>query len=207
MLEKISHIKNNCSSSGFLKYKEFYGIHGEMNRHHKDKNDKISNSNQSRIYSKSHKHSKVNLSLIKFMENQDKKHLTTHFSHKDVEKFLKEKDKAMEKIVFEDDLISNKDNTIAKEKNIAKEHNEKSIKFNTDINNIQGDNKSSHIVIFHGTFGKDKYDRLVNTANPEHHHHHHHHHHKHHHLDSHIKEENQNQNEQKIKKDISLAIN
>ena len=75
MIEKIRPIKNNCSSSSFLKYKEFYGIHGEMNGHHKGNNDKISNSNQSRKYSKSHKHSKTNLSLIKFMENQDNNHI------------------------------------------------------------------------------------------------------------------------------------
>ena len=200
MIEKIRPIKNTCCSSSFLKYKEFYGIHGDMSGHHK--NDKISNQNQSRKYSKSHKHSNRNLSLIKFMENQDKKHLTTHFSHKEVEKFLKEKDKAMEKIIIEDDLINNKENTITKETNITKDNNEKSVKFNDDINNIQGDNKSSHIVIFHGTFGKDEYDRVVNTANPENHHHHHHHH-KHHHLDNHNKEENKNSNEQEIKRDIS----
>jgi hypothetical protein len=200
MIEKIRPIKNTCCSSSFLKYKEFYGIHGDMSGHHK--NDKISNQNQSRKYSKSHKHINRNLSLIKFMENQDKKHLTTHFSHKEVEKFLKEKDKAMEKIIIEDDLINNKENTIAKETNIAKDNNEKSVKFNNDINNIQGDNKSSHIVIFHGTFGKDEYNRVVNTAKPENHHHHHHHH-KHHHLDNHNKEENKNSNEQEIKRDIN----
>ena len=204
MIEKIRPIKNNCSSSSFLKYREFYGIHGEMNGHHKNKNEKNSNSNQSRKYSKSHKHNNINLSLIKFMENQDKKHLTTLFSHKEVEKFLKEKDKAMEKIVIEDDLINNKENTISKEANITKDNNEKSVKFNIDINNIQNDNKSSHLVIFHGTFGKDEYDRLINTANPEHHHHHHHHHH---HLDNHNKEEHKTSNKQEIKKDISLIVN
>ena len=39
------------------------------------------------------------------MENQNKNNLTTKSTPKDVENFLKEKDKAMEEIIMDEDVI------------------------------------------------------------------------------------------------------
>ncbi len=93
-------IKKNCSSSNFLNFKGFNNIHDEINGEGKE-----SNSGKSKICSKSIKNNNVKLSLIQFMENQNKKHLSTKFAHKDVEVFLKEKDKAMEEIIMDEDVI------------------------------------------------------------------------------------------------------
>ena len=44
------------------------------------------------------------------MQNQDKKNLSTKFAHNDVEKFLKEKDKAMEEIIINEDIMNINEN-------------------------------------------------------------------------------------------------
>ena len=113
--------------------------------------------------------------LEEFMQSQNKKHLSTNFDHKEVKKFLEEKDKAMQEIIINEDVL--KSNEI--EKNNKKTHfinnnNENYLKTKNENNNKQYDNKSSHLLIFHGTFGKDQYGRIINQG---HHHHHHHHHH------------------------------
>ena len=93
-------IKNNSLSSSFLQCK---GLNMLQNKRHKqlkeDDDEKVSNSSPTKNHSESQKNNNIKLSLEQFMENQNKKHLTTKFTHKDAEKFLKEKDKAMEEII------------------------------------------------------------------------------------------------------------
>ena len=111
----------------------------------------------------------MRITLEQFMENQEKKHLSTKFNKKEVDFFLKEKDQAMEEINIDENISNNKNKVKFAE---PSENNE------NKVNNIINDNKSSHILIFKGTFGKDEYNRINNE---EHHHHHHHRHHHHHH--------------------------
>lgn len=159
------HIKNNCLSSNFFNYNDLNTLPKRNAKSSIENDEKASNSNPSKINSKSQNHIKSSLSL--FMQKQNQKHLTTNFSHKDVDKFLKEKDKAMEEIILEEDNISNNQNK-------------------NDINTNEDENKNqvfSRQVKFHGTFGKDEYQK--NRKNVHHHHHHHHpHHHHHHHFSS-----------------------
>ena len=135
--------------------------------------------------------------LEEFMQSQNKKHLSTNFDHKEVKKFLEEKDKAMQEIIINEDVL--KSNEI--EKNNKKTHfinnnNEKYLKTKNENNDKQYDNKSSHLLIFHGTFGKDQYGRIIN----------HHHHHKHN-LENSSLNINKNNNEDKeIKKRKFLNI-
>lgn len=202
MKENSNHpIKNNCLSSGFLKFKGLYNIHGDTNGEFKENNESAINSNKQKQLLETHVEKNINLSLIQFMENQDKKHLSTNFNHNEVKKFLKEKDKAMEKIVIEDESIDENDKTDHEEKgDRAKskmEDRKGCVKFNKKNNENKNNNKkeSNNILIFHGTFGEDKFNEITNI-NHHHHHSHHHHHHHHHHQDNH-KLENQNENEHK----------
>ena len=203
MKEKSNHsIKNNCLSSGFLQFKGLYKIHDD------DTNGKLNgnkesgiNSNQPKLFSETHLQKNINISLIQFMENQDKKHLSTNFNHNEVKKFLKEKDKAMEKIVIEDESLDENDKTDNEEKeernsSKAKDRN-KSFKFDKEINANKNNNKkeNNNILIFHGTFGEDKFNEITNMGHHHGHSHHHHHHH-HHHQDNH-KSQSQNENENK----------
>ena len=156
--KKNNKIKNHCLSSNFNKYNVLDSLQNQKKEKNKENGDKISNLSPFQKYPGSQKHT-INLSLEQFIQNQNKMHLTTKFSHKD-KKFLKEKDKAMEKIIIEEDIISNSGNE------------EKNKDNNINKNNK---NKTSHIVIFNGTFGEDEYQKIIN--NGHHHHHHHHHHH------------------------------
>ena len=132
----------------------------------------------------SEKQNNTKLTLLQFMENQEKKHLSTEFNKKEVDAFLKEKDAAMEEINMDEDIPKRKE---TEKKNADDEENNRTNKENNlnnvnsiIINQTQSDNKSSHILIFKGTFGKDEYNRLVNEEHKHHHHHHHHHQHHHH---------------------------
>lgn len=87
-----------------------------------------------------------------------KKHLSTNFNRKEVDTFLKEKDAAMEEITIDEDIQQIKEG----EKNNV--NNNDNIENNMDKINGE-DNKSSHILIFKGTFGKDEYNRLVEKGN------------------------------------------
>ena len=153
------------------------------------------NSAQSKQLSEIHKHKNLNSSLIQFMENQDKKHLSTNFNHKNAEKFLKEKEKAMEEIIFEDEPMiesneSNYDDKEDRSKLEIKDKN-KSVQFKKekDENKSQykSNNENNNILIFHGTFGEDKVNEIMKEHHHKHSHHHHHHHHHHHY-------ENENKN-------------
>ena len=175
-----SSIKNNCLSSGFLKFKGLYNIHDGINGEHKENKDIDNNSAQSKQLSEMHKHKNLNSSLIQFMENQDKKHLSTNFNHKNAEKFLKEKEKAMEEIIFEDEpMIENNESNYD-----DKEDKNKSVQFKKekDENKSQykSNNENNNILIFHGTFGEDKVNEIMKEHHHKHSHHHHHHHHHHH---------------------------
>ena len=129
----------------------------------------------------SEKQNNIKISLEQFMENQEKKHLSTKFNKKEVESFLKDKDAAMEEInidenIFDKDL-NNENNNINKNSII--------------INKAQNDNKYSHILIFKGTFGNEQFNKILNE---EHHHHHNHHHHHHHHHRQHHNNNNHENN-------------
>ena len=168
-----SSIKNNCLSSGFLKFKGLYNIHDGINGERKENKGIDKNSAQSKQFSEKHKHKNLNSSLIQFMENQDKKQLSTNFNHKNAEKFLKEKEKAMEEIIFEDEPMneSNESNYDDKEDKI--EDKNKSL--------YKSNNENNNILIFHGTFGEDKVNEIMKAQHHHKHSHHHHHHHHHHH--------------------------
>lgn len=206
MKEKSNHpIKNNCLSSGFLQFKGLYNIHDEdINGESKGNKESAINSNQPKQFSDTHIQKNINMSLIQFMENQDKKHLSTNFNHKDAKKFLKEKDKAMEKIIFEDESLDENDKTDNEEKEDRNKSNIKdkneSFNFNkeNDENKNNNKNENNNILIFHGTFGEDKVNEILNRGqhHQHHRHSHHHHHHHHHHQDNH-KLESQNGNENK----------
>ena len=208
MKGKSNHpIKNNCLSSGFLQFKGLYNIHeDDINGESKGNKESAINSNQLKLLSETHLQKNINLSLSQFMENQDKKHLSTKFNHKDVKKLLKEKDKAMEKIVFEDESLDENDKTDNEENGYRSkskiEDRNKNIKLNKENDenknsNKSDNNKNNNILIFHGTFGEDKCNEIMNNDHHHRHSHHHHHHH-HHHQDSH-KLESQNGNENKNK--------
>ena len=108
-MEKKHLYKNNCSSANFFDFNGLKSLNYEINEG-SNENTGISNSSPSKKYSQSTKNNKINsLNLVKFMENQSKKRLTTNFAHKDVVNFLKEKDKAMEKIIIDEEIIKNKD--------------------------------------------------------------------------------------------------
>ena len=177
MKTKHHPYKNNCSSSSFLKFRFLNCINEKMNPEHKNKKEKQSNLTPNKRFSESVK--RKNESLLHFMENQNKKHLSTKFAYKDVITFLNEKDKAMEQIIIDENIISNTDST---------KDDDHRTKLNThndpDINNEQNDNRTSHLLIFHGTFGEDKYGKIMKEKEKEKHHHHNHHHHHHHHCQS-----------------------
>ena len=164
----MSHIKhfqkNYFSSSALATYKEF-------NLGNKEELPK-------ELCMASDKQNNMRITLEQFMENQEKKHLSTKFNKKEVDFFLKEKDQAMEEINIDENISNNK----------------KKIKFaepsENKVNNIINDNKSSHILIFKGTFGKDEYNRINNEEHRHHHHHHHHHHQSHQHHDDNNNENN-----------------
>ena len=183
MEDKKHPAKNNYSSSSFLKRNNLNSFQNENNNEFKENLEKISNSNPCEKYSESQKQNNITLSLEQFMENQNKKHLTTKFSHKDVEIFLKEKDKAMEEIIINEEINN---------------ENEKNENKNDTKNNNKNSNKSSQNLIFHGTFGKDEYDRIMNK---EHHHHRHRHHHHHH------KNNLENDSSKKTKEDKNKIVN
>ena len=186
-----SSIKNNCLSSGFLKFKGLYNIHDGINGECKENKVIDKNSAQSKQFSEKHKHKNLNSSLIQFMENQDKKHLSTNFNHKNAEKFLKEKEKAMEEIIFEDEPMneSNESNYDDKEDKIEDKNKSVQFKKEKDENKSQynSNNENNNILIFHGTFGEDKVNEIMKEHHHKHSHHHHHHHHHHHY-------ENENKN-------------
>ena len=122
----------------------------------------------------SEKQNNIKLSLEQFMENQEKKHLSTKFNKKEVESFLKDKDAAMEEINIDENIF---------DKDLNNEHNNIN-KNNIIINKAQNDNKYSHILIFKGTFGNEQFNKILNEER-HHHHHHHHHHHQHHNNNNH----------------------
>ena len=183
-----SSIKNNCLSSGFLKFKGLYNIHNGINGEHKENKDIDNNSAQSKQLSEIHKHKNLNSSLIQFMENQDKKHLSTNFNHKNAEKFLKEKEKAMEEIIFEDEptIEDNESNYDDKEDKIEDKNKSVQFKKEKDENKSQynSSNENNNILIFHGTFGEDKVNEIMKAQHHHKHSHHHHHHHHHHHYEN-----------------------
>jgi hypothetical protein len=166
MKSKHHLYKNNYLSSSFLKYQFLNGINKSINLESKDKEERQSNLTPNKRFSELAKH-KSNQSLVHFMESQNKKHISTKFEYKDVKNFLNEKDKAMKEIIIDENIIRNNDN--------AKGGNNKA-------NNKRYDNSSSQSqkLIFHGTFGEDKYGQLMNEKHHHHNHHHHHHHHHHH---------------------------
>ena len=90
----------------------------------------------------SEKQNNIKISLEQFMENQEKKHLSTKFNKKEVESFLKDKDAALEEINI-DEIIFNKD---------LNNENNNINKNSIIINKAQNDNKYSNIFIFTGTF-------------------------------------------------------
>ena len=155
----MSHIKhfqkNYFSSSALATYKEF-------NLGNKEELPK-------ELCMASDKQNNMRITLEQFMENQEKKNLSTKFNKKEVDSFLKEKDQAMEEINIDENISNNK-----------KKFAEPSENIENKVNNIMNDNKSSHILIFKGTFGKDEYNRINNEEHRHHHHHHHHHHHRSH---------------------------
>ena len=167
----MSHIKhfqkNYFSSSALATYKEF-------NLGNKEELPK-------ELCMASDKQNNMRITLEQFMENQEKKHLSTKFNKKEVDFFLKEKDQAMEEINIDENISNNK-----KKIKFA----EPSENIENKVNNIMNDNKSSHILIFKGTFGKDEYNRINNEEHRHHHHHHHHHHQSHQHHDDNNNENN-----------------
>ena len=52
----------------------------------------------------SEKQNHIKISLHQFIENQEKRHLSTKFNKKEVDTFLKEKDAAMEEIKIDEDI-------------------------------------------------------------------------------------------------------
>ena len=184
ILMKTKHhpYKNNCSSSSFLKFRFLNCINEKMNPEHKNGKEKQSNLTPNKRFSESVK--RKNESLLQFMENQNKKHLSTKFAYRDVLNFLNEKDKAMEQIIIDENIIRNTDSTK------DDDHRTKLNTTDPDTNKQQNDNRTSHLLIFHGTFGEDKYGQIMKEKEKEkekekhHHHNHHHHHHHHHHCHS-----------------------
>ena len=155
-MSHIKHLqKNYFSSSALATYKEF-------NLGNKEELPK-------ELCMASDKQNNMRITLEQFMENQEKKNLSTKFNKKEVDSFLKEKDQAMEEINIDENISNNK-----------KKFAEPSENIENKVNNIMNDNKSSHILIFKGTFGKDEYNRINNEEHRHHHHHHHHHHHQSH---------------------------
>ena len=129
----------------------------------------------------SEKQNNNKISLHQFMENQEKKHLSTKFNKKEVDDFLKEKNAAMEEINIDEDIPRKIDIENNNVNNLENNENNKNNVNNIIINSSPNDNKSSHILIFKGTFGNDEYNRIMNQEHKHHHHHHDHHHHHHHH--------------------------
>ena len=126
----------------------------------------------------SEKQNNIKISLQQFMENQEKKHLSNKFNKKEVDNFLREKNAAMEEIKIDENIPRKIDIENNDVNNI--ENNENNVN-NIIINQSSNENKSSHILIFKGTFGADEYNRIINQEHKHHHHHEHHHHHHHHH--------------------------
>ena len=180
-----SPIKNNCLSSDLLKFKGLYNIHDGINGQFKENKNIDKNSTQYNQLSETHLQKNLSSSLIQFMENQDKKHLSTNFNHQNVKKFLEEKEKAMEKIIFEDEPRDEKNENDNEDKKLKVKDKSKSVKFKKEKDEkkikIQNDskNENNNILIFHGTFGEEKFDEIMKA--PHHHRHSHHHHHHHHH--------------------------
>jgi hypothetical protein len=94
----MSHIKqfqkNYFSSSALATYKEF-------NLGNKEELPK-------ELCMASDKQNSMRITLEQFMENQEKKHLSTKFNKKEVDFFLKEKDQAMEEINIDENISNNK---------------------------------------------------------------------------------------------------
>ena len=143
-----------------------------------------SNFKKAKKFAESVKHKAINMPLIQFMENQNRKKLSTKFSDKDAEKFLNEKDKAMEEIIIDENiLMDNTDNNNCTNiTNNNSNHNNKS-KHNNKSNHH--DDKTSKLLVFRGTFGEDKIGEFIKQEQIKNHlhrhrHHNHHHHHRHH---------------------------
>lgn len=182
--KKISPYKNNCLSSSLLKF----AIINSKNNINKNRDIECcknctenelneQNFTQAKKFAVSVKPKAINMSLIQFMENQNKKKISTKFADKDAEIFLIEKDKAMEEIIIDEDiLMDNTDNNNSTNiTNNNSNHNNKS---------NHHDNKTSKILVFRGTFGEDKIGEFMTQEqfhNHLHHHRHHNHHHHHHH--------------------------
>ena len=167
-MSKTDHIPKNCLSSTALF--TFKGINLEEEK-----------ALPKALCLASEKQNHIKISLQQFLENQEKRHLSTKFNRKEVDTFLKEKDAAMEEIKIDEDIPKKKEFEItnadlANNEKLNKENNLNNLNSIT-INQTQDDKNSSHILIFKGTFGKDQFNRLVNQENKHHHHHHHHHHH------------------------------
>ncbi len=202
METKIHPYKSNYLSSSDLKFKGLNNLNTEIDSEYKENMEKALNSSPCKKYAESSKQTNIHLSLLNFMENQNKKHLSTKYTHKDVEHFLKEKNKALEEIVIDENLSENKDTDENIENNNKSNMcNEKNLK-NEEKKNNQYDNKNSHLLIFHGTFGNDEYEKIINQKDHHHHHNHHHHHHHHHHHD--LKKQILSEN---IKNNINEKIN
>ena len=202
MSDEKRQIKNNCLSSSFLQFKGLNTLQNEIDHEFKENFEKVSNSNPCKKYYESLKQNKIILPLEEFMQNQNKKHLSTNFDHKEVQKFLEEKDKAMQEIIINEDILkSNESEKNNKKTHFINNNNEKYLKTKNENNNKQYDNKSSHLLIFHGTFGKDQYGRIINQGHHHHHHYHHHHHHHKHHLENSPLNINNNNEEKEIKRE------
>ena len=173
MEDKKHPLRNNCISSKILQCNGLSNLHKEMQKEFKNEVEEIPSSNPSKKYTESLSTNNINLCLKQFMENQNKKQLSTKFGHKYVEHFLKEKDEAMQEIIVNEEIKENSEIENDDNKNGLKNNNGRCSKC---------DNNTSHLLIFHGTFGVDEYNKKING---EHHHHHHHHHHRHHHHHNH----------------------
>ena len=80
----------------------------------------------------SEKQNNSKLTLDQFMQNQEKKHLSTKFNRKEVDTFLKEKDAAMEEIIMEEDFPKKRESEI---NNADDEENNRTNKEN-NLNNV-----------------------------------------------------------------------
>ena len=173
-------IKNNCMSSNFFKINGFYNFHDGKNGELKEDKEIDKNSRQSKQLSENLCKKNISLSLNQFMENQIKKHLSSNFNHKDVKKFLKEKEKAMEEIVIDDESMEEKKENENESDNEGKEDKNNLKKKDSNKNNINNENNNNNILIFHGTFGEDEFSEIAKAQHHHRHSHHHHHHHHHH---------------------------
>ena len=110
-----------------LNFSGLESIRDERENELKVKAESNSDSTSSKI--ETQKNENTNSSIEQFIKNQSMKHLSTKFSHKDIVDFLKEKDKAMQKIKINEDIDTTNEDEEEEEEN----QNDKQIK-NEDNN-------------------------------------------------------------------------